>query len=216
MTIKRRQRIRQRRASKRPRSIFTHVHKRRNGNGDVPPGQSYQLPIVTMTPKGSFLIHSPRGRFIRHLPGQGQSPLSEIVINLKTPVRTPGGRILKSVSDKINESPGTKKDHDITRLIVSAVPARGQVLLEKKLSVVQTVNPGLWSRFKTLISENKADAIAIAAIIGTLSVAAILRGVFPNSEAAGVITAVSKGIRQFVNGKTPLHLKILEDRYRKL
>lgn len=197
----------------------------------VSPGQkSYDLAVIR-TPGGHIQTYTPGGRIDKRTPGghikkytpggrafkrtPGQGPLSEIVINLKTPVRTPGGSILKSVSDKISKSPGTQRDHDATRLIVSAVPARGQVLLEKKLSVVQTVNPGLWSRFKTLISENKADAIAIAAIIASLSVTAIIRGVFPNSAAAGVITAVSKGIRQFVNGRTPLHLKILEEKYGK-
>lgn len=180
------------------------------------PGQSYELPIVTVTPKGSFLIHTPRGRFLRRLPKTpAKSPLSDIVVSLKTPVRTPGGRILKSVSDRILRSPGTKQDHDTARLIVSTVPARGQVLLEKKLNVVHRTNPGLWSKFKRIVHSNKTEAIAIAAIIGSLSFTAILRGMFPNSAAAGIIATVTKGIRRYVNGRTPLHLRILEERYRR-
>lgn len=130
--------------------------------------------------------------------------LSEIVINLKTPVRTPGGSILKSVSDRISRSPGTQKDHSVARLIISAVPASGQSVLDKKLSLVQTVNPGMWERFKKMVSENKEDAIGIAAILGSISVAAVIKVFFPGSKAAGAINHALTHAKHLIHGHTPI------------
>lgn len=131
-----------------------------------------------------------------------QGILSEIVINLKTPVRTPGGRILKSVSDRISQSPGTKADHDVTRLIVSTVPTGKQSLVEKRLEIIQE-DPGLWARFKGLVHRNQGVAMGIAAvIIGAASVTAV-KSLVPSGTAAKVLDNITDLItRRMYSGVT--------------
>lgn len=132
--------------------------------------------------------------------------LSEIVINLKTPIRTPGGPLLKRVSDRILKSPGTKQDHDVTRLIVSAVPAGKQDLLERRLEIIQE-DPGVWAKFKALVHRNKRVAMGIAALlIGAASVAAV-KAVLPDSGVSKVVDNITDFVMRRVYGEAAMYVQ---------